>query len=88
MGFTKHVAQTNDEAVALATTLLSEGQNVAVVSTLIAPFAMLVNAHGDRLTTLEIDPAELLPTFEEMRRYDLSDHGVDAVIVVAPAQAA
>ncbi|UOQ59776.1 hypothetical protein MUN76_12070 [Leucobacter rhizosphaerae] len=88
MNIDKHLAASNDEAIALATALLAEGKYVAVVSKQISPFAMLVNEHGDQFTTIEIDPIELIPSLEALQNYDLSGHTLDAVIVVSSTQAA
>lgn len=88
MGITKHIARTNGDALSLATDLLDAGKSVAVISEVISPFAMLVNKHGDQLTTMEANPADLLPGLEEMQHYDLSGHAVDHVIVVSAAHAA
>lgn len=83
MGIKKHIAPHNADALALASELLEAGRSVAVVSEQISPFAMLVNQHGDRLTTLEANPADLLPGLEELQHYDLSSHAVDNVIIVS-----
>ena len=87
MGIKKHIAANNTDALALATELLDAGRSVAVVSEKISPFAMLVNEHGDRLTTLEANPADLLPGLEELKQYDLSSLAVDNVIIVSAAHA-
>lgn len=87
MGITKHIAQNNTDALALATKFLGAGQTVAVVSEQISPFAMLVNEHGDQLTTLEANPADLLPGLEELKQYDLSSLSVDNVIIVSATHA-
>lgn len=87
MGITKHITPNNTDALALATKLLEAGQTVAVVSEQISPFAMLVNKHGDQLTTLEANLADLVPGLEELKQYDLSSLSVDNVIIVSAAHA-
>ncbi|WP_159499678.1 hypothetical protein [Microbacterium sp. 18062] len=67
----------------LAEVLLDDGQRVAVVTTDVAPFAMLVNAHGDAFLPIEVGAVEGQPSSRAVSAIEENDAIVGVILVTS-----